>query len=537
MQSFSKFNYPLNEEFKLKNILLIFLSMNLIIAFLPSAISSQTITEAIESSHEAQASPETSAEPEHANNSTNASAENEIIFFTVQTGYFLSESNANRQVEQLKTQGLAPYIFKSTNSKGKEIFSVRLGKYETYKDASLALASLKKTINTPMIVTRYNSMQDREAAQPATPSVSAPQSQNNAAPVPTAETNSIGEKVGTPAASMKPSTDTKLKPAQPEKPLTMEEMQEKIQGLELSMQKMKGEADIRNQLKITEEESTAEEKDILEAAGQEYTLTRSGIIQFSYGIGYSYSGYDAIRASTRIEPVAQHSLSNSFGVSYGLKNNLSVSTSIPFVYQYDKVGTIDSMSSTDFGDLSLGWSYQPIKSSVDMPTIIVNGSLSIPVGRNPYEIQPGKELSTSSGIYDAGLGVSFSQTTDPVVAFSSFSVSYPFATQNIDQKRTEGILDEVDPGMSLGAAVGMGYALSYKLNLNMSFSYSFGFSSTYKYQNAADAETGDSTGASFSIGVGYKFTQKQNLNFRIGIPITSTRSFSLSFSTPINFAL
>lgn len=488
--------------------------MNLFCIFLPSPVSSQTISEAIESSHQ--------AEGESA-----AAGGDEDIFFAVQTGFFLSESNANRQIETLKSQGLAPYIFKSFNAKGKDVFSVRLGKYDSYTEASQALTGFQKQVDTPMIVTRYNSMQSGEP-------VAAPVVASSVTPQPSSDSamNQTDAEPASPDAAP-PAVQT----MDPAKPLTMTEMQQKIQELELSMQRMKSEADIRNQLQITEEEAAAEEEDILEAAGQEYTLTRSGTIKFTYGLSYDYSGYDAIREGTRIEDVADHTINNSFGVSYGLKDNFTVGTSIPFVYKYHKVGTVDSLEATDFGDLSLNWNLQPLKTTADLPTIIVNGSLGIPVGRNPYDIQPGTELSTSSGIYDAGLGVSFSQVTDPVVAFSSFSVSYPFATQSIDQKRTEGVLDEVDPGMGLGAAVGMGYALSYKLNFNMSFSYSYSFSTTYKYQDAPDAKSGNSTGASVNIGTGYKFTRNQNLNFSIGIPLTDTRSFTLSFSTPIDFAL
>ena len=513
----------------MKNILLIFLGMNLICASLPSAITAQTISEAIESSHATEETTQETVDPSESISApadTQAPIPDDDNFFAVQTGYFLSESNANRQVEQLKAQGQDPYIFKSTNSKGKEVFSVRLGKYESYNEALRSLTDFQKTISTPMIVTRYDSMQSGEAAQSAVPSaIVTPNQPQTDATIASAATGETQAPLAEPA------------PAVPDKPLSMTEMQQKIQQLEQSMQKLKGETDIRSQLQITEEEAAAEEEDILEAAGQEYTLTQAGIIKFSYGLSYSYSGYDAIRESTRVEDVANHTISNSFGMSYGLKDNFTLGTSIPFIYAYHKVGTIDSMDATDLGDLSMSWQFQPIKSSADLPSIIVNGSFGIPVGRNPYDIQPGTELSTSSGIYDANLGISLSQVTDPVVVFSSFSVSYPFATQSIDQKRAEGVLDEVDPGMGLGAAVGMGYALSYKLNLNMSFSYSYSFSTTYKYQDAPDAKSGNSTGASISIGTGYKFSRNQNLNFSIGIPLTSSRSFSLSFSTPIDFVL
>jgi len=525
--------------------------MNLLSVFLPSDCASQTITEAIESSHNNQ---ETVSSAPNGYSSTDASLlaletesapsvlsdpSEKDISYAVQTGYFLSESNASRQVAQLKSQGLNPYIFQSVNAKGKQVFSVRIGKFESYSEADKAISEFKKSISTPMIVTRFDSLQTSRSTQTKKSEViEAPAVNSREAATQTIVEPQSKDSDSTFAKNnIEPAAPAHEEFVAPQKPLTMEEMQQKLQMLEQTMQRMKGESDIRSQLKITEEEAAAEEEDILEAAGQEYTLTRAGNIKFSYGLGYSYQGYDAIREGARIEDVANHTLSNSFGVSYGVKNNLSVGTSIPFVYSYYKLGTVDSMDATDLGDISLNWQFQPIKSSADIPTIIINGSLGIPVGKNPYEIQPGEELSTSSGIYDAGLGVSFSQVTDPVIAFSSFSVSYPFATQSIDQKRAEGTLDEVDPGMGLGASVGLGYALSYKLNLNMSFSYSYSFSTTYKYQNSPDAKTGDSTGASINIGTGYKFSQNQNMNFTIGIPITSTRSFSLSFSTPVDFAL
>ncbi len=172
-----------------------------------------------------------------------------------------------------------------------------------------------------------------------------------------------------------------------------------------------------------------------------------------------------------------------------------------------------------------------------MPSIIVNGSFTVPVGRDPYEIQVGEELSTGSGIYSTSLGLSVSQVSDPVVVFSSFSFNLPLTVTDINQKRPEGILMEVDPGNSMGISAGMGYALSYKLNLNASFGYSYAFETSYKYKNNASAVSGTSAAANMSLGVGYKISRTQNLNFRLGIPITESREFNFGFSTPIEFEL
>ena len=437
--------------------------------------------------------------------------------YAIQIGTFFDESAANEQIIKLKPNGLDPYIFQSVNSKGTNVYAVRTGKYDNYTEASEVLNHLNDQLDIPLIVTHFDSLQP----------VSATLAAASEFPKGAADDQSI------PSASDLPADDSVLLPDSP----SLQSLIQKINDMEAQIQKLKDETEIRSQLEITEEEAKAEEEDILEAAGREYTLTEEGTIKLNYGLSYSFSGYDAIREGTTIEDVADHTISNRLSVSYGLKDNLTVGTGIPYIYKYSKVGTIESLDVTDFGDLTLSWQFQPLKSSSDLPTIILNGSFGIPVGRNPYEIQPGEELSTSSGIYDANFGVSVSQVTDPVIVFSSFSLSYPFATQSINQKRDEGTLDEVDPGMGLGASVGLGYALSYKLNLNLSFSYSYSFETTYKYKNASDFKSGTSTGASIQIGTGYKLSQNQNLNLSIGIPITSSRSFSISFSTPIDFAL
>ena len=451
-------------------------------------------------------------------NQSKLNTDENTTFYSIQAGTFFNENDANAHIIELKSKGVDAYIFQSVNSRGETVYTTRIGKYDSYVTAARDTDRFQKKTTTPLIITYFDSL------SPAAVGADAAADEDKTLPD---------------SASIEDSSDSA--PADyaydPDSLPTLQALQEKMAAMESEIQKLRDEASVRNQLEITEEEAKAEEEDILEAAGREYTLTREGTIKLNYGFSYGYSGYDAIREGTTVEDVADHTITNSLSVSYGLKDNFTVGTSIPFIYKYHRVGTVDSLNTSDFGDLSLSWQFQPLKSTQDLPSIIINGSVGIPVGRNPYEIQVGQELSTASGIYDATFGVSVSQVSDPVIAFSSLSFVYPFAVQSINQKRDEGILDEVDPGMSIGAAVGLGYALSYKLNLNLSFSYTYGFETTYKYKNATDFKSGTSTGAALRIGTGYKLSQNQNLNFTIGIPITDSRSFSLSMSTPIDFEL
>ena len=452
------------------------------------------------------------AQQESAEQPAEKSPENQ---FAIQFGIFKSQAAADEQVIELKTKGYEPYIFQGVNAKGQTIHAVRIGQYNFYQNAAEKLDELEDSIDTPGLIARYDSL---EIAEPEERTEEAAQLAQKS------ETQKILE-----AERKKGRTG--------EAASGEEGLLERIDRLESELNQLKEAEKVRDDLQMTEEEAQEEQEDILEAAGREYTLTGAGNIGFSYGFGYTYSEYNAIKESVRVEDVANHTIRNSLNVSYGLKNNFTLSTGIPFIYKYHRVGTLDSKEVTDLGDLSLNWKFQPVKTSRDLPTIIVNGGFRVPVGRSPYEIDPGEELSTSSGMYSTNLGVSVSQVTDPVVVFSSLSATYRLPVEDINQKRGEGILDEVDPGMGFGVGAGMGYALSYKLNLNMSINYSYSFETKYKYKNAAAAESGTSASASMSLGVGYRLSRTQNLNFKFGIPITNTGSFSFSLSTPIEFEL
>ena len=446
----------------------------------------------------------------------------EKTLFAIQLGIFLDQTDADNQIIELKSKGFNPYIFQSVNSKGQTVYSTRIGNYDNFELATRALNNIKNNISAHALITPYDSL------APANSSA--------------ATTARIHQKPSSAVFADDSSNtyDTESNQEQPHQVFESESLQvlqEKINSLETMVEKLQDESDVRKQLTITEEEAAQDEEDILEAAGREYTLTEAGNIQFRLGFSYSYSEYDAIKESARVEDVADHTLSTSLNVSYGLKDNISVGVGIPFKYKYHKVGTVDSLEANDLGDLGLSWQFQPIKSNSDKPSIILNGNFSVPVGRSPYEIAPGEELSTSAGLYSTNLGVSVSQVSDPVVVYSSMTLSYSLPLTDINQKRDEGVLDEVDPGLGIGVGAGMGYALSYKLNLNLSFNYSYSFETTYKYKNALEASSGVGVSSGLTLGVGYKLNRYQNLNFNIGIPLTNSRSFSFGFSTPIEFEL
>ena len=311
-------------------------------------------------------------------------------------------------------------------------------------------------------------------------------------------------------------------------------IQQQLTELRQQVEKLRQEAEARKRLEVSEEEKSKKAEDILSAAGREYTLLRKGALSLEYSLNYSLFSGDVIRDAAVIERRSNHNFTNLIFTEYGLKDNLSVNLGVPFVYKFNKVGTSQSQEATGFGDVTLGAQLQPLKAGGDMPALIVSAGASFPFGTSPYRINPETSLATGSGFYSVNGGVSLSKTMDPLLAFGNLSYNYSFGSNRLDQNWKDGrTLTSVDPGSSIGLAMGFGYALSYKASLNLSTQISYSLGSRYRFANAASYDSGSSVGASFNIGTGWRVTPTRSVFLKLGIGLTSNDpDFSLSVRVP-----
>ena len=313
---------------------------------------------------------------------------------------------------------------------------------------------------------------------------------------------------------------------------------EEVRNLQVQVDKLQKEAEARKKLQITDEEKKKKEEQILEAAGREYTLLPSGTLGLEYSLGYSYYSYDVLKEAFEVEHNANHSLTNTLVTEYAYKDNLTLNFNVPFVYKYNKVGTESEQDVTDLGDISFGVKYQPFKSGGDWPAPILSTSLILPTSRGVYEINPEKELSTGDGLYKASLGLSFSKPIDPVNAFASFNYTYAFEESGLHQNRGGAVLEKVDPGDSVGATLGLGYALSYKVSLSLSWSYSYGFETEYHWKGGGTSKSGSSVSSSLNLSTGWHLSPKQSIILGVGVGLTDDNAdFSFSFRWPFEYDL
>lgn len=284
-------------------------------------------------------------------------------------------------------------------------------------------------------------------------------------------------------------------------------------------------------------------EEVFQSAEKSYSLLKKGKVALQYDVDYSYyrdSRIDIAISSNsssltrfRIEEDAQHTFSNNFDISYGVRNNLTLSAGLPLVTKFD---TQSDLSTTGLGDISLGLRWQPVPLKRGLPSTTLFASLSTATGDSPFEINLSDDLATGKGYYSLSMGGSMSKVADPIVLFASVSYVTNTRISGLDQARGGRNLETVEPGDSLGGSMGLAYALNYDVSVTASYQQSYSFSSTYYFANNEYVSTAASTSSSISFALGLRTNPKRIINVNLGYGLTEdSPDVSLGFSMPIDF--
>ncbi len=325
-----------------------------------------------------------------------------------------------------------------------------------------------------------------------------------------------------------------------------EELERKIEYLEQQVEELSREAAARKALRPAEEDVEMAEKrkaeDVLRATEEEasrYVLMNKRRLELRFGLGYSHSTFNKVVPDPLdVELETYYTITNTLSATYGLLNRVSVDTSIPFVYKYQKTG--EARQVTDLGDVSFNVSWQALTEGRHQPATTVTAGFTAGIGRSPYEIDPDNELSTGQGYHSTSLGVNLSKVIDPLVVFGGLSYTHPFQASGLSQNRPFGILRSVDPGFSVGYNLGIGYALSYSTSLSFRFSASHTARSEFEVgrgSQRASFESDEDSSASFVIGTGWRISPTTTLSFALAYGLIGDENYSLSLSLPWEFSL
>lgn len=238
---------------------------------------------------------------------------------------------------------------------------------------------------------------------------------------------------------------------------------------------------------------------------------------------------------------------------YGVTNRLELEARVPFVHRSDRVvdvvqredmrTRISDLNGSGVGDVELGARYQLSRIRPGRPIFIGGLRVKSDTGTGPFETERdpfgvAMELPTGSGFWAVEPSLSFLYPSDPAVIFGG--VSY-LAHLKRDVGRTIGEGDnavrigEVDPGDSLGANLGFGFAL------NPSFSISVGYRHNYVWPTRSVLNGVEQSSQALQIGVlslggSYRLGDRLSLSTAVEIGATEDApDVRIVFRTPLRF--
>tara|TARA_R110002072_G_scaffold105615_3_gene230912 strand:+ start:10412 stop:11425 length:1014 start_codon:yes stop_codon:yes gene_type:complete len=293
--------------------------------------------------------------------------------------------------------------------------------------------------------------------------------------------------------------------------------------------------------KSDDADTTRQLEEVFQAAEKNYSLLKSGGKSLTYSLDYSYISdsrididiQNSVVRNLDVNPSATHSFTNTFSFDYGLLNNLTLNARLPLSTRYD---TQQSLSVTDWGDVSFSLRWQPFPYVPGKATVTINSTLSTKTGVSPYEITVGDRLSTGSGTYSVSSGLSISKVLDPVVLFGSLSSNYSFEQNGLNQVRGGRILKTVQQGQSFSFSSGFSYSLSYDTSLSISTQIGYSTETTLFFNDGGPpASSPDSINGSMNFSLGIRVDPKTIMNVSFGFGLTEDASdLNMGVSYPIN---
>lgn len=297
------------------------------------------------------------------------------------------------------------------------------------------------------------------------------------------------------------------------------------------------------QQKATDKTAAKNLDETFTASERKYSLSKQGSYSLIYDFGYSYYSNTALDLALdsnsssitrlRVENNAQHALTNTFTFQYGLLNNLTMTAALPFV---SKINPPTAAKTTGLGDIGLGARWEPFPIGETPLPVTLFGSLNLPTGDSPYKINPLTDLSTGSGYYSVGGGISTRKYIDPIVLFATLSANYGKEVSGLHQANGSRELTSFTPGYTTGIGFGFAYSLNYDVSLTMSYQQSFNFGSEYRFSNGDVSHPTDSSAATLNSSLGIRVSPKTIVNVSLGFGLTpDSPNVVLGLSLPLDF--
>lgn len=211
---------------------------------------------------------------------------------------------------------------------------------------------------------------------------------------------------------------------------------------------------------------------------------------------------------------------------YGLWHNFQGEVKVPYRYEFSRVtsnlGVETTRNSSGIGDIDAGVSCQILHARGILPDLIVNMGVKSKTGADPYT----NPIGMGTGHYGMRMGVVAVKTSDPAVVFGMLNYTW-------NMEKTVPEYGTMNPGNSVGFALGTAIALSYQTAINFQYEQSI----TSKLLRNGIPVNGSFLNAS-SLKVGFTWSLSEKTAIDIGISkgmTTDAPDYTLEFRIPHTF--
>lgn len=262
----------------------------------------------------------------------------------------------------------------------------------------------------------------------------------------------------------------------------------------------------------------------------------------------------------QVTDAQRRTFTEALNMRYGISNRLEVDTRIPFVYRDDdltrqEVSTgnqrKDTLDNADLGDVEFGVHYQINRGQEGWPFFVGNFRVKSNTGQGSFDVDPEDEVATGSGFWAVEPSLTVIYPTDPAVLFANIGyvysigddVSKTFTADTGDRTR----IGRVQPGGSVRASFGVGFALNEALSLSLGYEHDWIDGTDQEFEVAPSGgpfgstqhdKSDDFQAGSLLFGLSYAISENVGINVNVAAGVTDEAPDTrISVRVPISFSL
>lgn len=291
------------------------------------------------------------------------------------------------------------------------------------------------------------------------------------------------------------------------------------------------------------------------------TLVLEPQLEYTYDTAnrFFFNGIEIVDALLigiiEVDRAQRETLTASLGLRYGITSRLEADVRVPFVVRSDRltrqeVGSTDERTDTlklnGLGDIDFGLHYQLNRGRDGWPYFVANLRAQSDTGEGPYDVDPDDEAPTGSGFWGVEPSLTVIYPSDPAVLFANVGYVHNFAS-DVNQTFSSGSgavrVERVDPGDSIRASFGVGFALNEQLSLSFGYEHNWIAGTEQEQRDLSSGEKSTMESDDFQVGsllfgVSLGLADNIGLNVNVAVGVTDEAPDArVTVRMPISFDL